>query len=481
MHVQPENSTMKKILIVPAVVTLLSVLNVYTALTEETKLLPAPDVIPPATEEMQHPGFWIDRIPDPDRVIMTPDEIRRFNEKNLNRPLEFRDINRETISWQRLDERYYQGLQFRRSDPLSVASVNGDSLKKGIQSGADYLGRSTLYDRRWIPYPGRVKNDIIESMDVDSVPATVVPRYGIICRHTLNRRVPTENTAYSSQFNWLDVFQTGSYETGRPVAILHKSKNGDWFYVRSEFSYRWIPADNVAVGSPGEIRYLSEPDNFIVALAHKIPVYGDPRFEYWMTDIYQGARLRLINKTEDGYQVLVPRRKSDGSLEVAAGWVKPDADVNVGYQSFTQRNIIDTIFKILYHPYGWGDSCHERDCCGIIRTVFDTFGIFTPRAPTHQFYYTDHAVTFPKELPLSEKYSLFDSVEPGITICGFGGHIMMYLGKVGDNYFVIHSNGYSYHDADGNEMRVARTSVTDLELEGGSDAAQFTNISVFKP
>ena len=38
-----------------------------------------------------------------------------------------------------------------------------------------------------------------------------------------------------------------------------------------------------------------------------------------------------------------------------------------------------------------------------------------------------------------------------------------------------------YVDSDGNEMRVARTSVTDLDLEGGSDAAHFTNISVYKP
>jgi hypothetical protein len=81
----------------------------------------------------------------------------------------------------------------------------------------------------------------------------------------------------------------------------------------------------------------------------------------------------------------------------------------------------------------------------------------------------------------ADKYRLFEGCEPGITICGFNGHIMMYLGAVGTDHFVIHSNGYSYHDANGDEYRVARTAVTDLELEGGSDLRQFTNISVYKP
>ena len=456
--------------------------STLSARSEEEKLLPAPDIIPPATEEMQHPAFWISRIPDADRVIMAPEEIRAFNEKNRRRSLERTDINGDSVSLKRLAERPYRGLQYYREDPLTLESVPGDSLRDGIESNTSYIEGRVLYDRRWIPFTDAMKREISVSSSPETIPETVKPAYGVICRHTLNRRVPSHLAAYSSQYNWLDMFQTGSYETGRPVAVLHSSGNGDWSYVRSEFSYRWIPSECIALGKPDAARQYSEPEDFVVALDHRVPVYGDRDFNAWMTDIYQGARLPLVSTGGSAYEVLVPRRRTDGSLEAARGWIRPDAAVSVGYQAFTPANVIETMFRILGRPYGWGDSCHERDCCGIIRTTLDTFGIFTPRAPTHQFYYTDHAVTFPKELPKEEKFRLFDEYgEPGITICGFSGHIMLYLGKVGDDYFVIHSNGYSYHDAEGNEIKVARTSVTDLLLEGGSDIEQFTNISVYKP
>ena len=449
---------------------------------EQKKLISSPDIIPPATEEMQHPEYWISRIDgDPDRVIMTPEQINELNMKNRSRSLEKMDINGETYSLTHLNERFYHGLQFHFGDPLTMKPVPGDSLRNGIKRGQDYIAKRELYDRRWIPYTDAMKQEIIDSMDLDSIPATVKPRYGIICTHTLNRRVPTYQRAYGSQYGWLDLFQMGAFETGMPVAILHTTKDCDWYYVRSEFSFRWIPAANVAEGSVRNIRRLSEPEDFIVALAHKVPVYADRTFKIWITDFYQGARLALKNKTAGGYKVLVPYREENGSLEAVTGWVKPDAGVSVGFQPFTQRNIINTIFKLLYHPYGWGDSEHERDCCGIVRTVLDTFGIFTPRAPTHQFHYTDHVYIFPKETPKEEKYRIFDSCEPGITICGFSGHIMMYLGKVDDSYYVVHSNGYSYHDEEGTEIRVARTSVTDLELGGGSDIEKFTEIATFKP
>ncbi len=42
----------------------------------------APKVIPPATKKMQHPEFWISQIKgDPDRVILTPEQITQLNKK----------------------------------------------------------------------------------------------------------------------------------------------------------------------------------------------------------------------------------------------------------------------------------------------------------------------------------------------------------------------------------------------------------------
>ena len=45
----------------------------------------APDALPGTTVEMTAPGFWIDRISDPDRVIITSPEMETLNRKNISR------------------------------------------------------------------------------------------------------------------------------------------------------------------------------------------------------------------------------------------------------------------------------------------------------------------------------------------------------------------------------------------------------------
>ena len=466
-----------------AIFFVLSVTLTAPVVPQEPKLLAAPDVVPPATEAMQHPEFWIKRIgPDAEKIVMTPSQIKALNAKNRTRPLQTTDINGKMHSVaNELDGHEYNNTQFYPQDPLTLKPFPGDSLRIGLKIIRDQVMNDPYWDRRHLPYTDVMKREVVDLMGESAVPATVQPRRGILVAHTMNRRVPTDKPAWWSQFAWQDLFNTGALETGMPVAVLHTSTDGAWLYVRSEFTYGWISAANVAFGTPEQIRKIADPANFIVTLPHKITVYTDRNFTTFLTEIYQGTKLGLVAKTAEGYQITVPCRKADGSLEAGVGWLKPDADVSVGYQPFTQANVIRTMFRTLNRPYGWADSEHERDCCGVIRTVFKTFGIFVPRWTTDQLYCSDHIRCFPHDTPKDVKYKQLDACEPGITMCGFDGHIVMYLGKVDGSYFVIHSNGYSYHDKDKNEILIGRVGICDTEIEGGSYIGEWTELTTFKP
>ncbi|MBN1294436.1 MAG: SH3 domain-containing protein [Candidatus Latescibacteria bacterium] len=457
----------------------------YTTIDAEElpKLIAAPDIVPPATDEMQHPEFWISRITgDPDRLIMTPDQIKELDKKNRSRTLDWKDINGKTITFDPvLKDGNFMGIHYYRIFPLTIESMPGDSLRVWMKTIHDYIENAQFWDRRHLPYPAQSKQRLIETLDEDSIPETIVPEYGIIVKHTLNRVAPSFELVYPNQYGWLDRFQNAILETGMPVAILHRTRDSDWYYVRSEYSLGWVSAGNVAVGSVKQIKYLAESENFVVATAHKVPIYADREFKTWITDFYMGARLRLVDSTGEGYRVQVPYRREDGSLESANGWIKPDADVSIGFQPYTQRNVITTIFKLLNRPYGWGGTDHERDCVGTIRAVFRTFGICMPRWTTYELYSADHVTIFPADTPKNIKYRYLDECPPGITVCGFNWHVVLYLGKVDGVRYVIHQNGYSYHDADGTEVRVGRVSVNHTELEGGADIRNWTELSVFKP
>jgi hypothetical protein len=444
----------------------------------------APDVVPPATEEMQNPEYWVKRIgPDAEKVVMTPAQIQEFNKKNKARPLDTQDIDGNPYSIRRVvADKDIIGVQFYLEDPLTITTFPGDSLRVRLGMLRRYIegSGSRWYDRRHLPLPAIRKQEMLDQFDEAAIPNTVQVRHGILVHHTMTRSAPTEQPAYGGQNGFNDALASASFETCMPVAILHQTKDGDWLYIKADGAFGWIPAIDVAEADIPAIRRLAEPKDFVVAIAHKVPVYADKACKMFLSDLYQGSKVPLVGKTTGGYQVHIPFRKADGKLETAVGWLRSDADITVGYQPYTQANVIRTMFRLLNRPYGWADSENDRDCCGSVRSVLKTFGIITPRWTTHELHYTDHVYAFPRNTPKEKKYEIVSKCEPGITMIGHGGHIIMYLGAVDGNHFVIHSNGYSYSD-DTTEYRIARVGITDTEIEGGNKVDSWTEISVFKP
>jgi hypothetical protein len=443
----------------------------------------APRVIAPATEEMQRADFWISRIANPDRVVLTPAQIVELNKKNLTRPYDLKDVNGNAFTF--LPTIVYKdstiGLQFHLENPLVLTSFPGDSIRVRLNRNHNSYNLNGLYTRLQVKWDPDQIREIEDRINMKGVPDRIVPQYGILVAHTLNRAFPTNDGMFWGPTSWVDAIQSTSLDMASPVAVLHASPNRDWLYVRSELAFGWVPSGNVAFGSPKAIGDYVSSKNFIVSIAHKVPVFADKSFSTYITDFYMGARLKLVKKTDEGYQVIAPVRKPGGEVEFINAWVKPDARVSVGYQAYTQRNILNTIFGLLYRPYGWADSNNERDCCGTQRAVLRTFGIFTGRWTTMELHSSDHVYAFPDKTPNEVKYQCLDSCESGITLLGNPGHVIMYLGKVDGKYYVIHQSGYEYTDAEGIRRLVGRVNVNDTELEGGSNVKGWTEITEMKP
>lgn len=454
---------------------LLAVVFAGTVAGEEIAYLDAPKVVPGSTEEMQHPEFWINNIKgDPDRVIMTPAQIVEMNKKNQIKPYIYKDINGKEYSMKNANSILVE-------DPFSIRTFSGDSVRVLLDRNRKYLESRTFYDFRKRTWDEDIKNALYEAIDADFVPDTIIPRYGILVAHTFNRTFPTHKEAWTEQNGWLSEFGSTCLDAGMPVAVLHTTKDRDWYFVRSQIHFGWVPAVNVAIGKAEELQsYIDAPD-FIVSCTYKVPVFSDEGSKDFLMDLYMGAKLKLQRKTDRGYAVLVPFRGPDGSFQAVKGWVKPDAMVSVGYQPFTQRNIINTFFTVLYRPWSSGDSYYDRHCCGTVRGVLRTFGIIVMNSTTLQLHASDHVIAFPKETPKEEKYRLLKGHEPAITLIGSGEHVIMYLGEVNGSHYVIHSTGYDYKENDTTVRMVRRVNVNDTELQGGSHVDTWTYICTLKP
>ncbi len=435
-------------------------LPLMAAGAEAADAVRAPAVLPGCTAEMNRPEFWINRIAEPDRVIMSMDQIRVFNAKNAARTVAPSHPYAKDI--ERIEK---DGPIFAPVDPLTASNtVKSGDIRNRLEENDRRLARTTLYDRWELPLTEEKKTEIRAAVNLDGLAATVRPRTGIIVRRTSARLYPTAEPAYILK-GYLDDFNVTSLDIGMPVAVLHTSRTGDYFFVLTPVAWGWAPALDIAFAPAAKIRAFRDAAKFIVVTSHMIPFQSDSASPVHAGCLFMGERLPLDGKSAGGYRVLVPERDFNGALSIRKGFVPSGETVHEGFLPYTQRNVIATAFRLLGRPYGWHDSWDERDCGGIMRVIFNCFGISLPRYWSFEQLSTDHAVYVGDLKDLSQKAEKLNAMPPGITFTGSTGHIGLYLGNVEGKPFVIHQCGWSYKEGE-TEYKMARVVVSDYEHVG---------------
>ena len=453
--------------------TVFVLLSASPLLSQDTKPKHAPNALPGVEPEMLTPDYWIALQGDADEVVMTPEEIERFNEKVRNKTVVFRDYyGKPDPMIPFFNFVTENGLVMNPLLPLDLHdTLPGDSLRTRLNKNIDKLfypeilwGSRDFYDGRNVIYNDTMKQEIVDKMNVTGIPDVITRRFGIIVNHANARYYPTSVPGYHNTETELDRFQAGGLYIGEPVAILHESLDGDFLYVESQVSRVWVDARDVAIDKRETIRTLTQGNNFLIAAVNKVPVYGDLSFRNFARYFHFSGTMPLNTHTSTGYVVKMPYRMPDGSLGLANGYIKPDADVHVGYFPYTKGNMITQIFKILNTPYGWEDQDNKRDCCGTMYALLRCFGFRTGRWPNFILLASDHRTYIDPELSAEQKLEEVAKIEPIITLAGEPGHIVLFLGKAknGKLYF-MHQVGWGYKDENGDHLFVNRQTINDAQ------------------
>jgi hypothetical protein len=138
------------------------------------------------------------------------------------------------------------------------------------------------------------------------------------------------------------------------------------------------------------------------------------------------------------YVVHIPSREGRGSLSIRKGYIRAEEDVHPGFLPYHQENLARQAFKMLHHPYGWGDRLGGRDCSRFIMDLFRTFGLLMPRNSKEQAMVGLNPGSV-EEKPIQEKRKTLDQSIPLATTLRLPGHIMLYLGTNQGKHYVIHS------------------------------------------
>ncbi len=410
----------------------------------------APHMLPFVDAPMEEAAFWINRLPEPDRIIMSGAEIAAFNKKTTRPDVFMTDI-----------------LDYPRTIKKANVAEIADSLSGWAKDHARFGHDNFMLTDEFF-------FDIDNNINRAGLPASVTVRFGMTVAETDLRVLPTGEIGMEARSEYeFDQLQESLLAPGTPVAVIWETRDGQWLLVVSPYAAGWAQAEKIGMAqSKEEMRKYLTQEPFLVVTGPAADLFSDRSLVHGAGTVRLGSRIPLLVKSDEAYAVLVPARTLSGRLVFERGYVSSDAPVHEGWLPYTGRNILTVAFSMLDSRYGWGGMFGYWDCSSYVRDVFSVFGIALPRNSGSQAKTGVSLGSFGKGAPIAEKYALLDGAPPGETLLVMPGHVMIYLGQYGGNYFVIHDLwAYRTKEAWGRSVvnGVGRVTVSDLSLgEGGS-------------
>lgn len=371
------------------------------------------------TPEMKTPGFWISKLENPDYVYLNSNEIQKFNNKIKNSNLYINDIT--NIAKQK----------------------NSKIIKHTIINNIKYTQNKRLFDKKGNQVDNSFFSNIKDECDITDINTEFT--YCFFSMNSDLRIIPSDKHLSKRKNDYFfDELQTSKISIGTPGVIAHTSKSGKWAYVITYNVEGWTEYKNISTCSKTDMNSIINK-KFIVITSNKADIFTDENLTNFKTYARMGSKFYLAddNLSENSYKIQIPASDGDNILKTEFAYIEKQ-HANLGYLDYTSRNIINSAFKLLNAPYGWGGMFGEQDCSQMLLEIFSTTGIYLPRNSSNQALSGKRITEIKKTMSTDEKNKLIiNKGIPGITFLRLPGHIVLYLGHYNETAYVIHATwGY---------------------------------------
>lgn len=395
------------------------------------------------------PAFWIARQAEPDRVILHTDAIAAQNARLMATDRSMHDL---------------------ASLPRTLERAQVAAWVEGLSKRPT----RALFDERGQPVATQALDDIVANANLAAIPAKQATRFGLVVHRADLRSFPTRTRVFStSDDHDIDRFQESGLFPGDPVAIVHESRDGQWWFVVNTRYAAWIEKRHVAEGTAGQVLgYGSRTPYRVVTGARATTVFTPEEPAVSELQLDMGVRVPVLADWPLGtpvngqhaytaHVIELPVRNPDGSLRFAPALLPQREPTQASHLALTPRHIIEQGFRFLGERYGWGHSYNARDCSGFVSEVYRSMGVQLPRNTS------DQAISPAlNRIALSEKdgrdnrMAVVRELQVGDLVY-IPGHVMMVIGQIDGEPYVIHdTTGLSFAGADGKTVRAKTNGVT---------------------
>ena len=414
-------------------------------------LMQPPICAPKVEWFMLKPEYWIEQTREAEELILNREEINKLNEES------FRQMKSKGFEEWLYDLRKY---------PKKITKEKLLNTMK-TYSSKEVFPSKTCYDIHANKIPETVKNDVLYQANFDGIPDEISVEWGMLVKREDIRAFPTDTVfAEESKAIDFDLFQLTILPSGSLVAILHQSKNGKWYYIQSMIYKGWIKRENVALAkNKKEVFDYLKTDRFLMVTESRVETEPNPFIKEVSNILFQmGDKISLIEfdkipesipignlhaqSAEGCYVVKIPIKDEDGYLQFKLALIARSNELCEGYLPYTRGNIVRQAFKLLGERYGWNGMFVRRDCSQFIMNIYRTMNIIIPSYTKMQEEgAAGKSIKFSGSIKNRE--GILNQLKPGNPIY-LKGHVVMYLGKAANNYYIIHSGaGYGVKNEDG--------------------------------
>jgi Cell wall-associated hydrolases (invasion-associated proteins) len=438
--------------------TLLAAMLAMAVVATAARAAEAPPAPPPSgvlgiTDAQLDPSFWVGRLPNADKVVLDPTAIAAINDKVMRLDPSMHDIRHLGAS-------------------LPRAQVQGWIGKLTSKPS------KTLYDIDGKEVPAATIDAVMSNAALDAIPASVTPKYGMALRRSALRGYPSDLRVFSHAGDTdIDRFQESTLFPGDPLVTVQVSRDGKWAFVVSPRYAAWMHADDIAYGDPQSIFTHVDATPYRVITGAKPETVFTPEVPALSElQLDMGTRVPLdttvpADQPVNGqtaytsWTLSLPVRDASGALAFHPALLQRNQDSAAEYLPLTRANIIRQAFKFLGERYGWGHAYNGRDCSGFVSDVYRSMGVQMPRNTRDQSISPGLAHTVYTDKDGHEaRVKAAMALEVGDLVY-IPGHVMMVIGKLDGQPYVIHDvGGMSYRQADGSlrHVKLNAVSVTPL-------------------
>ncbi|MBR3133218.1 MAG: S-layer homology domain-containing protein [Clostridia bacterium] len=375
------------------------------------------------TPEMTNSSYWESLLSNPNKVIMSKNEIKELNESNYASTSKTNLVDLESISEFPTSNNFEK---YNRNLFINGNLIDEDSYIEKFTNG---------YEKMNLTYAVAVSR-----ADIKTWPITDIVGY------------TADDPDDECELAYLLVNEP--FIIGASCVV----DGVKYYYGRSSCCGGWVCAKDLALFD-SKSEWLKawkvglDDKDFIVINESSIQL--EPMLleqEISAKKLNLGTILKLVPESEipsklgerEGdywynYVVYLPTADSNGKYVAKPALIQKRYNVSVGYLPMTESNFLKLSFSKLGDRYGWGGMFDSEDSSTYSRAIYRCFGLDLPRNTTWQENMEDYVYDI-SDLTPDEKIQYIETLPVG-SILYFPGYSMHYVGTKNNMVYTISACG----------------------------------------